>query len=263
MRIGCLQFTPIRGDFNATIKKVEDLLSKVSKGTLSLLIMPEMSFPGYSFSKTEIKELLDGGIQQKTIEWGKSFAKRMESFIQIGYPRAAEKIYNTVSLISPSGHIVYTYDKHFLFTADEAWASAGEGFKTFDCDPFGKVGPGICMDVNPYKFEASFDAFEFANFHVSEGTKFIFLSMAWLQSSNHTPYSLIYYWIQRLEPLIHESNKIETPIVVVICNRNGTEGDSRYAGSSCVLRFSRGRIVLMDHLNTDDEMLLTVDLDQF
>jgi protein N-terminal amidase len=261
MRIGCLQFSPIRGDFNATIKKVEHLLS-IKKGPISLLIMPEMSFPGYTFTKNEILDLIESKIQEKTIDWGIAFAKREKSFIQIGYPRVKDKdIFNSVSLISPLGNIVYTYDKHFLFTADEAWASAGEGFKTFDCHPFGTIGPGICMDVNPFKFQASFDAFEFANFHARQGTRFVLLSMAWLQSPNHTPKSLIYYWIQRLEPLVNESKK--NPIIVVICNRNGTEGDSIYGGSSCVLRFSEGRITLMDHLNTDDEMLLTVDLDHF
>ena len=265
MRIGCLQFSPIRGDFNATINKVDHLLSKISKGSISLLIMPEMTFPGYTFTKNEIMDLIESKIQQKTIDWGIAFAKTVSSFIQIGYPRVAsdKEIYNSVSLISPSGNIVYTYDKHFLFTADEAWASAGEGFKTFDCHPFGKIGPGICMDVNPFKFQASFDAFEFANFHVRQGTRFVFLSMAWLQSPYHTPKSLINYWIQRLEPLVNESIKIKNPIIVVICNRNGTEGDSSYGGSSCVLQFSEGRITLMDHLNTDDEMLLTVDLDHF
>lgn len=28
-----------------------------------------------------------------------------------------------------------------------------------------QVGLGICMDINPYRFEAPFDRFEWANFH--------------------------------------------------------------------------------------------------
>lgn len=226
-----------------------------------------MTFPGYSFSKKEIHELLKNDIKKRTIDWGISSAKRMETFIQIGYPRLGfgenldGEIYNSVSLISPKGDIIYTYDKHFLFSADEEWAIPGQAFKSFDCDPFGKVGPGICMDVNPYKFEAPFNAFEFAKFHVNEGTRFVFLSMAWLKSSDHSPLSLIYYWIQRLEPFIHASSNLEYPIIVIISNRNGREGETCYAGSSCILQFSRGRVAVMDHLNSDEESLLTVELE--
>ena len=226
-----------------------------------------MTFPGYAFNADEMKKLANDGIEKKTIDWGIASAKRLASFIQIGYPRfvsgnlrdKTDRFYNSVSLISPDGDILYTYDKHFLFSADELWATAGEGFKSFDCNPFGRIGSGICMDINPYKFEAPFDAFEFANFHVLEKTRFIFLSMAWLKSAEHTPFSLIYYWIQRLEPFLSASKNTNVPIIVVISNRNGIEGETTYAGSSCILRFSQGRVKIMDHLNTEDESLLFVD----
>ena len=44
------------------------------------------------------------------------------------------------------------------------------------------------MDINPYRFEAPFTDFEFANFHLKHKTKLIFLICAWKDSdvSTHT-----------------------------------------------------------------------------
>ena len=223
-----------------------------------------MTLPGYSFTRNEIHNLINNGIEMITIDWGIQSAQRMNAYIQVGYPRIltelGEQLFNSVSLISPTGEIIYTYDKHFLYCADEVWATPGEGFKSFDL-PFGTVGPGICMDVNPWKFEAPFDAFEFANFHALKGTRWLFLSMAWIKSSDHTPISLIYYWIRRLSPLIDVSAECDDAHIVLISNRNGTEDETTYAGSSCILKFFRGQVTVMGHMNSNDEGVLIVNLD--
>lgn len=99
------------------------------------------------------------------------------------------------------------------------------------------------MDLNPYKFEAPFEAYEFANFHLQAQTKLILCSMNWLYQTekltieeqlsmskvfNNGLYlqvhsSNLYYWFQRLMPLIAASETTNSKFTVVICNRIGHE----------------------------------------
>jgi protein N-terminal amidase len=99
-----------------------------------------------------------------------------------------------------------------------------------------KIGFGICMDLNPYRFQSAFDAFEFAHFHKEAKTQLLLCSMNWLyQPEDHDmtdtdPYggyqnqpamSTIQYWVLRSLPLIEASH--EYPILMVIANRIGKE----------------------------------------
>ncbi|KAG0326694.1 Carbon-nitrogen hydrolase [Podila horticola] len=87
--------------------------------------------------------------------------------------------YNSVAFVDPQGHLVTTYAKTFLYYTDENWAEEGPGFKSIDVDGLGKVGFGICMDVNPYQFKAPFAAFEFSSYHVEHKSTLLLCSMAW------------------------------------------------------------------------------------
>jgi len=79
------------------------------------------------------------------------------------------------------------------------------------------------MDINPYRFEAEFTKFEFANFHKSKGTTFFPCSMAWLSSSGGEE-TLFNYWLTRFSPIVLQEDQPDyKPSVIAICNRNGTE----------------------------------------
>lgn len=76
------------------------------------------------------------------------------------------------------------------------------------------------MDINPYRFEASFHDFEFANFHLEHSSELIICIMAWLKSPGPGS-DTVRYWATRMTPLItRSSNK---PVCFVACNRTGTE----------------------------------------
>lgn len=63
---------------------------------------------------------------------------------------------------------------------DETWALEGHGFGKEFIPGLGQTAMGICMDINPYRFEAPWHAFEFA-FHVLEvRANLVIVSMAWL-----------------------------------------------------------------------------------
>lgn len=82
-----------------------------------------------------------------------------------------EHCYNSMMVVGPDGSLITVYDKSHLYSTDETWADEGSGFASIELPnlPGIRVGLGICMDINPYKFEASFTDYEFANFHKQVG----------------------------------------------------------------------------------------------
>ena len=171
---------------------------------LSAILLPEMAFSGYMFaSRAEIEPFCelaehhspespvggDGCTCGPTVRWAFETAKRHGCAVQVGFPRlgtdggstAKPSLYNSLCLVEPSGRCTL-YDKTHLFETDESWATEGSGFKTIDLElrkSTQRVGFAICMDLNPYKFEAPFDAYEVATHHVEKDVDLVCGSMAW------------------------------------------------------------------------------------
>ena len=121
------------------------------------------------------------------------------------------------------------------------------------------------MDLNPYKYLASFDEYEFANHVVNSQADLVILPMAWLTtqpSQSHLANAqvpdldVLNYWIQRLSPLIYQGHNYSREITVVINNRVGAEGGRNFAGTSVVLGISKGNVKVYGRLGRGVEGLL-------
>ncbi|KAF3901745.1 hypothetical protein AA313_de0201839 [Arthrobotrys entomopaga] len=140
-----------------------------------------------------------------------------------------EHSFNACVVTSPDGEVVMNYRKTFLYSTDGLWASEGSSFGTLTLTfptagqasdqstttpPIKsvKVALGICMDLNPYRFRAPFNAYEFANHVLSSDAQLAIIPMAWetreyftadqLKSNPEMRHSsTLRYWCQRLEPL--------------------------------------------------------------
>lgn len=119
---------------------------------------------------------------------------------------------------------------------------------------------------SPYKFEAPWHAFEFAYHILNSYSNLVILTMAWMTREDGRAYSrtphepdleTLTYWITRLEPLIRSDNEDE--IIIVFCNRTGTEGDATYAGTSAVLGIKDGEVRVYGMLGRGEKSLLIVD----
>ncbi|KAJ3290825.1 hypothetical protein HK104_006505 [Borealophlyctis nickersoniae] len=276
MKIACLQFAPKIGDPAANRKKAEDLLQKLGPDdNITLLVLPELAFSGYVFKDLDhIRPFLEDGETGDTVQWAKQQAKRLHAYVQIGYPRIASTTthrYNSVCLVSPTGEVVVTYDKHFLYETDERWASEGSGFLSVDVGGLGKVGIGICMDLNPYRFTAPFEAYEFATFHCTHNTQLVICSMAWILSHDPTDVTLdaeqpshdtLVYWVRRLSPLAEKTREEGSRVVVVVSNRVGTENGITFCGTSTVIEFVKGRARVLGVMGRGEEGLLIVEEDE-
>lgn len=257
---------------------------------------------GYNFpSLSAIKPYLEPAGQGPSGIWAKETARRIGCKVCVGYPEVVaentednekEAYYNSLLVVDGNGEVLVNYRKSFLYYTDETWALEGDVKRGFARLPFqasmgGENGGGgggsgneedttvattfgICMDINPYRFEAPWTAWEFANRIIDSKSQLVIVSMAWLTLSDREQLQALgtkpeldtfNYWIQRLMPLFrrkmehrpekhHGIEDEEKRVVVVFSNRVGEEeghddqgqkNDSpvRYAGTSAVLAFSQ------------------------
>lgn len=127
-----------------------------------------------------------------------------------------------------------------------------------------------CSNVHrsPYKFEAPWDKFEFAQHVLDCGARLVVISMAWITNDDPRQFSrmpqepdmnTLLYWVSRLEPIIRAESTEE--VIVVFANRTGMEGEVTYAGTSAVIGIESGEVRVYGILGRGDKELLVVDTD--
>lgn len=305
MKIATLQLDSKIRNVTENIAKADAIIqSNPPPSDLDLLVLPELAFTGYNYPSYEsIKPYLEPTTAGVTTQWAIATAKRFSCHVIAGYPEIstdiddtaplptdeaiAHKRYNSTVTVSPTGEILANYRKSFLYYTDESWAA--EGPAGFFCDSLGslgKVGLGICMDINPYQFSAPWDKYEFANHVLDGGAKLIVMSMAWLTSLPKEEMAVlpgspaletVTYWLQRFSPAIAATKAGGEDVTVVFSNRIGVEKnevseittktgqiiplgeDVCYAGSSCAMRFSGGNVSILDMMGKAQEGLLVLD----
>ncbi|KAJ5182867.1 Carbon-nitrogen hydrolase [Penicillium capsulatum] len=207
------------------------------------------------------------------------------------------KYYNSLVVVDEHGQVLHNYRKSFLYYTDDTWASEGNMERGFHELSFRDANPsthpsdlggdipryvdakasasdaleeatanekrvatsfGICMDINPYKFQAPWTKWEFANQVLDTRSQLVILSMAWLthmsreelnELDGQPEMDTFNYWLQRFWPLLekrmqHEGGDPDGPkqVVIVFSNRAGEEPAAdddkppvQYAGTSAVV----------------------------
>ncbi|PSK56686.1 Protein N-terminal amidase [Elsinoe australis] len=293
MRIATLQLASRLGERDVNIARADQLLSQKDLSNIDLLVLPEMAFSGYSFTSLEsITPLLEPTSAGPSTLWAQVTARRLQCHVCVGYPESCtvepSKNYNSLVTVSPAGEVIAHYRKSFLYYTDETWAAEGSGFLFTEIDgfnEFSKVAMGICMDINPYRFQTEWEKYEFATHCATNEANLVILSTAWLTSL--TPEELLEekenpdldtlnYWVARFKPLLQRIGREE--VVMVFANRCGLEpgqvaGVTRgvdeegksvvgYAGTSCVMGVKDGSLRIWEMLGRAVEDVLIVDTER-
>ncbi|CEG84521.1 hypothetical protein RMATCC62417_18312 [Rhizopus microsporus] len=260
MKIACCQFDPKWGDAYGNMRTANVMLKDYTSSDIDVLVLPEMAFTGYVFNSVEeIMPYLEDAETGPTVNWARKQAQRLECYVIVGYPqKEGNRYYNSLCCVDPQGKLVKTYQKSFLFETDEQWATEGPGFVSMEIDGLGKVGFGICMDINPYQLKADFHDHEFANYHLKHDTDIIFCCMAWLKNSGDER-DMIKYWAFRLLPL-HSDSANERHTYFIACNRTGVERGKRFAGTSCALDISNKNFTILDYMGCDTTGVMITEI---
>ncbi|EFE36433.1 protein N-terminal asparagine amidohydrolase, putative [Trichophyton benhamiae CBS 112371] len=317
MRIATFQLRSRLADVEGNIRKADALVGKLDRilqgngkrKNLDLLVLPEMAFSAVGYPE----------ICPSTLQDNLSLQARTGEDVQ------GERRFNSLIVVKESGETLVNYRKHHLYYTDDPWAHEGEshesgfflmplstptkrqsipkddsGDASVSSSPKNEIPTtvGICMDINPYKFIASYSACEFATHARTSGAKLVVLSMAWLTLLSSEELSTMadkpdmdtfQYWISRFAPLFlpdeggveDSSDEMAEPqVIIVFANRAGEEegqegkDTARYAGSSCVVGIrrcprkvgdeedgNRVEILIWDMLGATEEGICLVDTD--
>jgi len=114
LKIGFIQFAPVLGDVQATIRKIDGLIDQ-SKIT-DILVLPELCNSGYNFTSFEEAWKTSEKIENSIfINYLISKCNQFNLYIVSGFnERDNKNLYNSAILIGPKGYIG-KYRKLHLF----------------------------------------------------------------------------------------------------------------------------------------------------
>jgi hypothetical protein len=125
------------------------------------------------------------------------------------------------------------------------------------------------MDLNPRRFEAPWEEYEFATHCAREGVRVVVVSMAWMaapwgeemdeavENDKEKPDLMtLRYWIDRMDPLLQGDKEI----IVVFANRAGREGEVVYAGTSAVVGVNQSELEVYGLIGRGIDNVLKVEL---
>ena len=251
VKVLCVQFLPHFKDVKYNINHLEQMLSKYSeKDEIDIIVFPEMSLSGYIFDNLEdIKPYTSLYNQGEQYEFISNISKRLKCYSFLGYAEVTSdgKYYNSCFIITPEGESLPSYRKHFLYTDDERWSLEGNDFgymeittkKGFQL----KLGIGICMDINPYKFKSPFEKMEFANHCLSKNVDLIIFPTNWIDSEPNNnselhKHELWSYWMDRMRPYQYRNPRNKKNVYLLCANRIGKEKTTTFHGCSCVMKIA-------------------------
>ena len=249
VKVLCVQFEPKYKDIKSNIAHLEQMLSKYSEQDgIDIIVFPEMSLSGYIFDNLQdIKPYTSLYNQGEQFEFISKISKRLKCYSFLGYAEVTHdgKYYNSCFIITPEGKSLPSYRKHFLYQDDERWSLEGNEFGYMEITTKKgiklKLGIGICMDINPYKFKSPFNKMEFANHCLSKNVDLIVFPTNWIDNepnniSKKHKFELWDYWAERMRQYDYAKNKKN--VYMLFANRIGKEKTTTFHGCSCIMRIS-------------------------
>ena len=143
--IGLLQFSPVYGDIQANIRKIDELLKMQPQA--DIWVLPELASSGYNFASAEEAFKTSEPINDSHfIQFLKHKAKETGSILVSGFNEREDNIlYNSAVMTGPDG-LWGHYRKLHLFNREKEYFKPGNlGLPVFDT-PLGKVGLLVCFD---------------------------------------------------------------------------------------------------------------------
>jgi predicted amidohydrolase len=186
VKLAAVQYRPPKGRPEEARLDLVRLLDEACGRGAELVVFPEMATSGYVWSNAA--EVLPHAELRRgpTFRALSERARHHGAWVVCGLPerfhppgmrepsgRPAVRLYNSALVLSPDGALATCYRKVLLFEADETWAEPG--WRRAVCPtPFGRLAPGICMDLNDprfirHLFQGRADVLAFCTNWVDEG----------------------------------------------------------------------------------------------
>jgi predicted amidohydrolase len=210
MKVGFVQFAPVLGDVEWTMRKIDRLIGRAPLA--DIWVLPELCNSGYNFSSAEqaweTSERVAGSVFVQYLE---SICAQHDFYIVSGFnERDDGALYNSAILVGPGGY-VGKYRKLHLFMREKDYFRPGDvGLPTFDVGPC-RLGMLVCFDwIFPEVWRI--------------------LALKGADLICHPSNLVLPGFAQRAIPIHALTNRV----YIVTANRIGMEGDLSFTGLSTI-----------------------------
>jgi predicted amidohydrolase len=213
--VASIQYRAVPYDKPENLRLLSRLIEKAAVDGARFIVLPEMCVTGYNIKSKDQGETLSEVIPGPSTQVFAGLAKRYGIYLVLGLPEhdpVTKNNYNAQVIINPQGNVIGKYRKVHLFGSDHNWATRGDlGYQVVTTE-YGKVGLGICYDINftdmlDYFSDNGVDLFAYSTNWVGEDVPF----SRWREMLKDRKYSFI------------------------ASNNWGKEDDIRYSGGSIIL----------------------------
>lgn len=210
MRIALYQSEIIWENKSKNIEKLESVLNQVGKEQIDLILLPEMSFTGFSMNTEKTQEY-----ENETITQIQELAKEYQISIGFGWVKAGkEKAENHYSVVCKDGNIISDYVKihPFSYSGEDKKFVGGNNIGFFSLHGI-TFSTFICYDLRfPEIFQIA-----------SKKADAIIIPANWpARRSEH--------W-----KCLLQARAIENQVYIVAINCVGDVGGLYYSGDSCII----------------------------
>lgn len=246
-----VKLTNIRSKINNILES--NKFNFKSASTNKLIVFPELAYHRYLFdSNKDVEQFLQSNTEENNmIDYFKSLSKKYNSYVISGFierdASVKDKFYNS-SICVYKDDIIKIHRKKHLYYTDEKWTTeTTQDFSTFKMDLTNdkevkqiNCSMGICMDVNPYKFIAPFDKYEFSSFCAKEDVDLVVCPTAWTTScsvlQNETeiePKKRYLGLLEKMKPSLQNPNLVDDREILHV---NSLMNDKTYTTTEFLYR---------------------------
>jgi predicted amidohydrolase len=215
LKVASLQYRAIPSDKEENIRCLSALVCEAAVNNGKIIVLPEMCTTGLNIQNRAESEIHAETIPGPTTNLFAKLARRYKVYIVLGLAESdptTGKFFNSQVIIGPDGSIGGKYRKIHLFGPDLKWAEIGDlGYQSVDTE-WGKIGMGICCDINYW---------EFINFLTESQVEILAFSTNWV--GDDLPFQ---YWSE----MVTGCN-----FYFIAANNWGDDGGFHFSGGSTIL----------------------------
>ena len=155
LKVASIQYRAVAANKIENIKCLSSLVEEASVNGAMFIVLPEMCTTGLNIKNDEEARILAETVPGPSTGVFSRLAACYKVYLVLGlaeYDRTANKYYNSQIILGPNGQIIGKYRKIHLFGPDHNWAEIGDlGYQAVDVE-WGRIGLGICFDINYQEF---------------------------------------------------------------------------------------------------------------
>jgi predicted amidohydrolase len=239
LKVASIQYRALPSNKAENIRCLAELVSESALNGARIIVLPEMCTSGLNIQNRVEAEIFAETIPGPASDVFAGLARHHKVYIVLGLAEAdpgSGKMYNSQIMLAPDGLIVGRYRKIHTFGPDLNWADSGNlGYQAVITE-WGRIGLGICCDINYW---------ELIDFLTGAQVAIFAYSTNWV--GEELPFA---YWTEMLAGC---------SLHLIAANNWGDEGEIIFSGGSTILAPDL-TVLARSTLSVDTVIYATIDL---